>query len=385
MLDLLRPSAAPIWTRCHAGATLTADIVSISGDAAKRGTMIHALAYAKRFGQEDPKSFVVDGQEVAVDDEAHEMADMYLRVIELISMQCDTWGMEERVSLDWYYSPNPMPIRVEGSADFWGWDNETLTLYIGDLKTGVIPVKPTSPQLMLYALCAIGKLNGLSPKKISLMIVQPRDSVTPIKIEEIALPELMAFGLKVDAAIKAIAAGSIVETPGEDQCKFCLRAGVCKSRADRSLAIASAVIVDGVPAPMGCSDEDLSQILDRAEEVENWIKSVRAEVTRRLERGGDVPNWKLVARKGNRKWRDESEIGKFLFESGLEQEDIFESKLRSPAQAEKILKKLGFDPRSIEPFVTRESMAAPSLVRQSDPREQVKSSPALALLSELSN
>ena len=385
MLELLRCSAAPIWVRCHAGATLTADIVSIGGAAAKRGSMIHALAYAKRFGQEDPLSFIIDGETIAVDDEAHEMADMYLRTLEIIETRCDTWGMEESVDLSWYYLPNPMPIRVGGSADFWGWDDETGTLYIIDLKTGIIPVSPKSMQLMLYALCAIGKLNGLSPKKIALMIVQPRDEHTPIKVEEISLPELMAFGQKVDAAIKAIASGSIEETPGEDQCRFCLRSAVCESRKDRALALASAVIVDGVPAPSGCSDIDLAHILDSAEEVEAWIKAVRAEVTRRLERGLEIPNWKLVSRRGNRKWRDETEISKYLYESGLEAEDIFESKLRSPAQTEKILKKLGFDPQAIEPFVTRESLAAPSLVRQSDPRKQVSSASAAALLSDLPN
>ncbi len=373
MVDLLRCSAAPQWVECYASATLTTDIPNVSGEAARYGTAIHQLAYLKKQNQPVADFLVVDGVEVFLDELAHDMADLYLRVIELAEMDVDTSGMEAPVDLAWYYDPRPMPVRVAGSADWWGFNFETLDLQVKDLKTGVHPVSPLSPQLKLYALCALGELDGALPNTITLTIVQPRDELNPVKTAVITLEELMAFAQKVDRAVKAIAAGDTTETPGETQCKWCLRAGSCRARYDRSVAIASASFDDGVPVPTGFADDELGAILDRAEEVEAWIKAVRGEVSRRLDLGAEIPGWKLAQKRAMRRWADKEAAEKFLYESGLDVTDIYEpAEVRSPAQAEKVLKKYGFDPKVIEPLVTRESSGT-TLVREGDPRPKVSS------------
>jgi len=49
-----------------------------------------------------------------------------------------------------------------------------------------------------------------------------------------------------------------------------------------------------------------------------------------------VPGYKLVAKRSTRQWVDEKEAAHWLDGKGVE--DIFERKLKSPAQAEKLLK-----------------------------------------------
>jgi hypothetical protein len=301
------------------------------------------------------------------------MAHLYLRSIELAEQDVDTSAMEAPVDLAWFYDPNPMPVRVAGTADWWGYSFKEAMLEIRDLKTGVNPVSPLSFQLMLYALCALGELDGAVPKTIKLTIVQPRDEMMPIKTAIITIAELMDFAQVIDQAVKAIAKGDTTETPGEYQCQWCPRAGACRARAALSMELARASFDDGVPSPTGFADDELGAILNRAEEIESWIKSVRGEVSRRLDLGAEIPGWKLAQKRAMRRWADKEAAEKFLYESGLDVTDIYEpAEVRSPAQAEKVLKKYGFDPKVIEPLVTRESSGT-TLVREGDPRPKVSS------------
>jgi hypothetical protein len=53
-----------------------------------------------------------------------------------------------------------------------------------------------------------------------------------------------------------------------------------------------------------------------------------------------VPGYKLVAKRGTRKWIDEAGAQRVLRELGLTDEQIIERSMASPATVEKVLKKL---------------------------------------------
>jgi hypothetical protein len=100
------------------------------------------------------------------------------------------------------------------------------------------------------------------------------------------------------------------------------------------------------------------------------VTAVRA-YAHQLAQQETIPGWKLVQKKSRRKWIDEGAAAKeLLFSFGLNEEDIYETKLKSPAQAEKLLAKKD---RALTEFT---SLCPPvstglTLVHDSNPRDAV--------------
>jgi hypothetical protein len=58
-----------------------------------------------------------------------------------------------------------------------------------------------------------------------------------------------------------------------------------------------------------------------------------------LENGQTVPGFKLVPKRGTRQWVDENQVHNWYSAQLLDVNNIYERKLKSPAQMEKVLKK----------------------------------------------
>jgi hypothetical protein len=115
----------------------------------------------------------------------------------------------------------------------------------------------------------------------------------------------------------------------------------CPRLHEQAVALAQAEFDDGFlpPEPEGLSEEQIGQILAKADVFKGWINSVQAYAQRKLEQGGAVPGYKLVAKRAQRKWQSEDDAIDLLNSMGLEDDDIFTRKLISPAQAEEKLGK----------------------------------------------
>jgi hypothetical protein len=75
------------------------------------------------------------------------------------------------------------------------------------------------------------------------------------------------------------------------------------------------------------------------------MTAVEGVALEKLSAGGKVPGYKLVAKRANRKWMDE-----VLAATELQAQygvDIYNSKLKSPAQMEKLVKACGQDPSNV--------------------------------------
>jgi hypothetical protein len=84
---------------------------------------------------------------------------------------------------------------------------------------------------------------------------------------------------------------------------------------------------------------DATQIghyLQQADQIEDFIKSVREMAFTMLENDVPVSGYKLVAKRGTRQWASEEDAVHWMDGKGIE--EVFTRKLISPAQAEKILK-----------------------------------------------
>jgi hypothetical protein len=117
-----------------------------------------------------------------------------------------------------------------------------------------------------------------------------------------------------------------------DHCRWCAAKPICPEMTgavDRALA---KQVKELDAAALGAA-------LTKADMLEGWISDLRALAIQVLEKNGTVPGYKLVAKRGVRRWIDE-DMALHHLAPMLGEEEIYERSLVSPAQAEKKLKKL---------------------------------------------
>ena len=220
---------------------------------------------------------------------------------------------------------------VFGSADVVGRIGDTA--YIVDWKfgDGVVVDVEENPQLMFYAAAAMrtpaAQWAFEGATKVELVIVQPpyvkRWETTPRRIQlfEKELMQAVKLAQRPDAPL---AQG--------DWCRWCAAKAVCPimtGAADRAL----------VSALKSVDVADVSDYLKMADQLEGWIKEVRALAMQTLEAGLPVPGYKLVPKRGMRQWVDEGKALEALEALGWPKRELVETTVISPAKAEKLLKK----------------------------------------------
>jgi hypothetical protein len=111
---------------------------------------------------------------------------------------------------------------------------------------------------------------------------------------------------------------------------------------------------------------DMALALEWDEAISAWFDAIRERAKELLASGQEVPGYKLVDGKSNRKWVDEKKVEEdfgALFE-------VYEKKLLSPAKLEKIVGKGKMDAYTFKPEASK------TLAKVSDPRPATKSSAA---------
>lgn len=228
-----------------------------------------------------------------------------------------------------------------------------------------------NPQMSLYGLGALQAYQGLVAdfERVRMAISQPRIKSAPSEWD-CTVNELEAWGRSrarsaVFTCKTAIEYGreeregdpkweDLFLSPSEKACKFCRAKATCPAlRAEVAETLGtSAATVDEfmdleIDQPTSASPETwLSACLDKADLIEDWVKSVRAEVERRLLAGAPVPGYKLVqGKKGNRAWDKPAEVEALLKTMRLKEAEMYDFKLISPTTAEKLAKAGTIGPR----------------------------------------
>src|SRR5690606_1134016 len=99
-----------------------------------------------------------------------------------------------------------------------------------------------------------------------------------------------------------------------------------------------------LPKPATLSLEKIKLVLDKAPLIEAWFNEVRRFAEDRLTAGLPVPGYKLVPKRATRRWGSEEEALLFMEQGlGVGEEDLYHRKPISPAQAEKLAKRYGFE------------------------------------------
>lgn len=272
-----------------------------------------------------------------------------------------------------------------GMEDGWGTADAVIvdgdTLKVIDLKfgRGVQVYVEGNEQLLLYGLGALFDFGMLGDfAKVELHIVQPR--IDHIDQTTVAVAELHEFARAAMEAAREAVTPSAARIPGAKQCRFCKAKATCDALRDDvtittgNLPVASPEEFENLE-PVAVSAESpapwLAMVMRKADLIEEWLKAVRAEVERRLAAGEEVPGWKLVeGRRGNRQWSDEQVATEILKSMRLKQEEMYNFKLISPAQAEKLLKPSPKRWARVAPLIVQ-LPGSPSVAPESDKRPPI--------------
>jgi hypothetical protein len=435
---LWSPSGAKRWRTC-AGSVVAHDGVPDSTSIyAAEGTVYHAVA-EHSFRTGEPCSAVVgqtkeaDGFKFKITDEGADFAQMYvdrlrqranagcLVSIELKLDTSDVYGIPEQsgtgdgVVMDFVNEILELhDLKFGMGVKVYAWIDPNK----GGVKPGWTPAPRwagVNDQVGIYLASAWRRYAFVADWKFfKLCIHQPRiDHYDEIVLTREEM-EAFAQAVYIDAqhsygvwqAHREDARHLLAHlVPSQDACRWCAIAGSCKARYQKvanwfprpeQLKYMAEYPVTAKNLPTLSLDE-MSKALDVADEVETWVRAVRAEALARAENGAKIPGWKRTeGRKGDRTADPEAMTIKIRH---VVQEHcppdtaplippvlMTEPELKSVAQIEKACKKLGKlgtliwdaitgDPEKGIPSLITQAPGRPTLVRDFDSRPELAPQP----------
>lgn len=332
------------WAECPGSVALSEGIVSESSAYAEEGTEAHELGATWLKG--NGKTPECD------DDEMLDNVRIYVDyVFGLLGSRCKLF-VEHGFDLSDVYPG------AYGTNDAAVYDGVNKILHVIDLKygAGIYVSARNNPQLRYYALGALLELQkeGHEVETVVMTIVQPRCTTIEgaARSETIDAIDLMEFAADLVMYAKRTAEPNAPLKAG-DHCRFCPAIIKCPEVQNVKQLVAKSEFAKTTPAEGSVPPDALAKALKAIPILEALVKRIDAYAYQEARAGRPVPGYKLVEKRANRKWINETEVSLFLGGLKVGDDDIFEpKKVRTPAQMEK---KLPSHYSMLEKFVTKES------------------------------
>lgn len=384
----LGASSASIWMQCApAGRALMSGMRRGTSVFAEEGTVAHDLAEACIILGGDPGVWV--GRTLGGFEVTTEMANavrIYVDVCRDLMPGSSEWWSERQVSLA------PLAeiegVDLFGTADFSALSANGSTLTIADLKygAGVSITAKDSPQLRYYAagvLAALDERRRNAVDTIELLIVQPRvrDEHGPVRRDTLSQSELLAWLRdELVVSVELVMSGGGDHVPGS-HCRFCVKAQSCPGLAERAQSVAKAQFGQTPPRPDELTPDEVADVLLWAPVLTSWLARVRGHASDLLDKGHDVPGFKLVERRSVRAWAEGVELNALAGRLGLPADGLVDRKPVTVAEAERRAENAGLAPteisQALDGLVTKDSSGT-TIVPVSDRREAVPTGAAAA-------
>ena len=363
---LLSASSSHRWLNCPPSARLCESYEDKGSDFAAEGTDAHALCehlLKKALGMPttDPTENLT-----WYDQEMRDCAEGYAEyVMELLENARQTCSdplvlIEQRLDYSRYVRNGFGTADCVLIADG--------TLHVVDYKhgRGVMVEAEENPQMMLYALGALEIFDDIYDiDTVVMTIYQPRRAnISSYTLAKDALYE-WADTVLIPTAELAFTGGG--EYRCGEWCQFCKAKTDCRERARANMELAKY----DFKLPPHLTDEDVQEILGKADELISWANDIKDYALRSAISGKEWPGYKLVEGRSNRRYISEEAAAGAVKKAGY---DPYEDKVLGVTAMTRMLGKKRFE-EILGPYITR-PQGKPTLVPESDPR------PAMTNISE---
>lgn len=337
----IAPSKAERWMNCP-GSLILEDQCPPAPQTvyAAEGTAAHRLAAmclmevgtAREHGGEKIR---VASDEFIVNEEMIDSVQLYLDTIEK-DMNEDGLDSILNLMVEHKFTLPSISSALYGTTDA-AYTSPFGTFRVYDLKygRGTFVDVVDNPQLLIYLLGAWHE-SGRVAEEMEIVIVQPRCGTEDlVRRATYTRKDLLKFEKELKKAVTRVH-DNCPDLKVGNWCKFCPAMAICKVKQAQVFDV---VAVDEVAMPeiQTLTEPQIAKILKLSEVMGDWVAAVHAHAEGLAKQGVKIPGYKLVARKGNRRWIDEAVV-ETAFEAEIG-EEIYTKKLKSPAQLEKIVGK----------------------------------------------
>ena len=369
--DLIGGSTAERVMNCTASVELCRKMPQKgSSTFADRGTMLHTTMEKVLLEGADPFGLIgkisYEGQTLTND----LVEDKVLQALEAFDTLIDA-VLDEDLQYRCEVEVSYTGLDAFGTTDVLGSTSRYAVIADWKFGDGVKVSAVGSYQLRFYA----GAAREMHPemfdgKDIVLAIIQPGAPDGGLSWEIITNEDLDAFVEEMKAALDRVARGDTEVATGK-WCRWCAGAWcagapICPAKKSAAQELVARHLDNTV------DPKELGELVSLASELEDWAKAVTALAHQELEKGRPVTGWKLVQKRATRQWRDETQAALVFRSIGCKPAEIYESKMISPAQADKLLKAKGAPKAALDEVIVSRSSGT-TLAPVSDSRPEVKS------------
>jgi hypothetical protein len=375
---ILAPSAAHRWIRCPGSVRLCRGLPDVETEYAAEGTFAHDEAAECLDAPREPElGRTSHCGRFKVDEPMIEALGVYLRAVR------GTAELEGHELIQVEHRVTAIPDRVWGTADAIVWNVRHMHMFDLKFGAGIFVDVPENPQLMIYAIGALAQsfVKAMIVDTVFVHVVQPRhfSDAPRWRTWRITRRDLMAWKRDVlEPAVERTEAPGAPLVAGE-HCRFCPAKATCPELRNTAIQQARDVFTPArTPTPPDQLDpEQIADLLRTFPLIETWMSAVRKHAYKLVEKERvDIPGFKLVAKQGHRKWRDESKAIAVLRHHHVD--PYTKPKLISPAEAER---RLDTSKKVVKPLVYTPTTGS-TLVLVSDPRPALEPGAAFSVLTD---
>lgn len=370
--SVFSPSSSSMWMNCPGSLIPNIQVHDSAGEAAAEGTVAHGVAEQWLKSGKKPTHLIGTNEFVESGDWGYliEIDSVMLNFVQDYVDWCAWLPGDHMIEQKVYFSEiTPIPNQG-GTADHVAC--EPGRMVITDLKygKGVKVYAEGNTQALLYALGFFLEWDWFYDfQEIVIRIAQPRlEHFDEWVIDRERLLEFAEY-----AKCRAHDAWRLdaPRRPSESACQWCKVKATCPAAAKMSIDLMAAAFdsvgnditaasmsefredylsltVEPSLADIGSLTVDEMVVLYEFRKMaEGWWAALAAELYRRAVDGEPIPRHKLVESRSHRVFTDEPEAAKKLQSYGLEEGQIWNTKMNTPSQVEKELRKAGYPSKDI--------------------------------------
>ncbi|MEG1106892.1 MAG: DUF2800 domain-containing protein [Eubacterium sp.] len=369
----LSPSSAARWLKCTPSIRMEEGLPNTTNDYAEEGTLAHLLGEKTllyRLGSITARQYAIALKKVKANAlYKEEMMEYINGYVDFVLERYEEAKSASELAV----------LNVELRLDVGQWakgsfgtgDAVIVTdgyVQVIDLKYGQgIPVSvDKNPQLMLYGLGAYAAYDFLFDiDQVVVTVYQPRiGNIASLEITKEILLEWADEVVRPQAEKAIKGEGDFV---AGSHCKYCKVEATCRARQEYNLELLKMDYCD----PELLSDEELAEVLSKADDLVAWVKSVQDYVLSGALKGKKFKGLKLVAGRSNRLISEPDQVKKILISEGFQESDICVSKINGITKLEKIVGKKRFE-ELVGGFITK-PVGKPTIAFEDDSREEYNS------------